>query len=107
MDDKVDNVCETITAKGVENSGWSKSVGRALFITLGVTEDGVTDDLVDNNGVVAEEEMNEELTDGEFPGVGGKLPLAMMVMEVMTRQLKEKMVAVMMMVVVVMAEVVR
>ena len=44
MDDKVDNVCETITA-----------------IT----------DLVDNNGVVAEEDVNEELTDGEFPGVGG------------------------------------
>ena len=32
-----------------------------------MTEDGVTDDLVDSNGVVAE----EEVTDGEFPGVGG------------------------------------
>ena len=36
-----------------------------------MTEDGVTDDLVDNNGVVAEEEVKEEMTDGEFPGVGG------------------------------------
>ena len=36
-----------------------------------MTEEGVTDDLVDSNGVVAEEEVKEELTDGEFPGVGG------------------------------------
>ena len=36
-----------------------------------MTEDGVTDDLVDNNGVVAKGEVNEEPTDGEFPGVGG------------------------------------